>query len=430
MKFKILHKILSISLLVFSFFLPLNNGSFKNRPVLKMANGDLQEPRSTLKNIDLNEFSLSSFNEGDEVNQIVICSSQKKKVKVNLFLQFLSNLFSITNPSGPVNALATRGLLFDQIFNYEYEYDKGTADYAKDVGYSQLIINQYKYSGSSGGLSLACQWYDNHTYYDDYDNSKGDFTNSLQTRSYKPNYSSSTYFATYNLTSYSNEYLSFDLAKVCDTDVYSSVNIDVDYYCFMWFYKPMHVVRNRWLDDYQRLTDDKKYIWNAVGPSISLIASSGGENLNYQDGFKAGYGNGYSDGKKDGVNGDAYNEGYNQGRTDSNKEFYEKVDSLTKENESLKSDKDNLQKDFNDYKTSYNQEVVANAKNEGYNQGVNSITNDSSSIISLFGAITTIPLNILNGLAVFSIWNTPVIYMIITFLFLAVVFWAIKKFCL
>ncbi len=427
MKFKCLHKILSLSLLVFSFFLPLQNGAIENRSILKMANGDLQEPRSTLTNIDINEYSLSSFNEGDEVNQLVICSSDKKKVKITLFLQFLQSLFSITNPSAPVNPLATRGLLFDEVFNYEYEFDKGTPDYAKETGYSQLIINQYKYSGSSGGLSLACQWYDNHTYYDEYNNSSGSFGNSLVTRSYKPNYSSSTYFASYNLTSCSNEYLSLDLSKACDTS--SSSPVDIDYCCFIWFYKPLHVVNNRWLSEYKKISADKCYFWNAVGPSISLIASSGDDNLNYQDGFNAGYGNGYVDGKKDGVNGNAYNDGYNQGRTDSNKEFYEKVDSLEKENSSLKNDKDSLQQEYNDYKTSYNADVVANAKNEGYNNGLNSVTNDTSSIISLFGAITTIPLNILNGLASFSIWNTPVIYLIITFLFLAVVFWCIKKFC-
>lgn len=428
MKFKFLRQILPISLFVFSFLLPFRNGPIGNRSISKMANGDLQEPRSTLKDIDINEYSLSAFNEGDEVNQIVICTSDKKKVQITLFLQFLQSLFSITNPSNPVNPLATRGLLFDEVFNYDYEYDKGTPDYARETGYSQLIVNQYKYSGSSGGLSLACQWYDNHTYYDDYNNSTQSFGNSLVTRSYKPSYSSSTYFASYNLTSYSNEYLSMDLSKACNTSSGSNSPY-IDYYCFLWFYKPLHVVNNRWLSDYKKISSDKCYFWNAVGPSISLIASSGGENLSYKDGFNAGYGNGYSDGKKDGLNGNAYNEGYNQGRTDSNKEFYEKVDSLEKENSSLKSDKDSLQQEYNDYKTSYNDDVIANAKQEGYNNGLNSVTNDTSSIISLFGAITTIPLNILNGLASFSIWNTPVIYMIITFLFLACVFWCIKKFC-
>lgn len=46
----------------------------------------------------------------------------------------------------------------------------------------------------------------------------------------------------------------------------------------------------------------------------------------------------------------------------------------------------------------------------------------------LFGGIANVPINILNGLADFTVWNIPVLSVIFTFLFLALVLWVVKRF--
>ena len=401
------------------------------RTQLKQANTNIgSNVRDNLKNISLNDYTLKKLVSGDEINQLVFSTNGKKKLNVAQWSRLMKSFQNWHSSNSLLNTSTLKGLNFsDDSFSFTEEFDKDTPDYTKSVTSQCLNLSFYNTTYSIGSTSLiniiSVGWSRHYTYYSNYKN--GDFQSVANESSLVFNYSSTTFFASYTMVSLDGEYLTPDYNSIVNT---STTDEDIDYTCFIYFYKPLTLRLSVWLANYYNsLSDDNIYLWNAVGPSISLIESKIEDSKAFESGYQNGYSQGYSQGKGDGLNGNDYNEGYNQGRTDSNKEFYEKVDSLEKENSSLKSDKDSLQQEYNDYKTSYNADVVANAQQEGYNNGLNSVTNDTSSIISLFGAITTIPLNILNGLASFSIWNTPVIYLIITFLFLAVVFWCIKKFC-
>lgn len=410
-----------------SFYVP----SFDYGNNLKFANTNIgSNVRDNLKNISLSDYTLKKLVSGDKINQLVFSTNSKKKLSVVQWSRLMNSFQNWHSNNSLLSKSLLKGLNFsDDSFSYTEEFDKDTSDYTKSVTSQSLNLSFYNTSYSIGSTSfsnnVSVGWSRHYTYYSNYRN--GDFQNVDKESSLVFNYSSSTFFASYTMVSLDGEYLTPDYNSIVNT---SNIDEDIDFTCFIYFYKPLTLRLSAWLGSYYNsLSDENIYLWNANGPSISLIESKIDDSEAFESGYQNGYSQGYSQGKGDGLNGNDYNEGYNQGRTDANKELYEKVDSITKENESLKTDKDNLQKDFNDYKTSYNEDVVANAKNEGYNDGLNAVTNDTTSIISLFGAITTIPLNILNGLASFSIWNTPVIYLIITFLFLAVVFWCIKKFC-
>ena len=63
----------------------------------------------------------------------------------------------------------------------------------------------------------------------------------------------------------------------------------------------------------------------------------------------------------------------------------------------------------------------------GYSKGSDSLT-PFTTISSLFGAIASVPTEILNGMADLSIWNTSILAVLFTLLFLALVLWIIRKF--
>lgn len=74
-----------------------------------------------------------------------------------------------------------------------------------------------------------------------------------------------------------------------------------------------------------------------------------------------------------------------------------------------------------------NDEGRAVGYNEGYNAGVNSVTSGSMAVVSLFGGIASVPINILNGLSEFTIWNVPIINILVTFLFIGLIAFVIRK---
>lgn len=63
----------------------------------------------------------------------------------------------------------------------------------------------------------------------------------------------------------------------------------------------------------------------------------------------------------------------------------------------------------------------------GYNQGQASVTDETTAVMNLFGAVISVPIGVLNGLSPLAIWNTPIIAIIVTFLFMGVVFMILKK---
>ena len=73
------------------------------------------------------------------------------------------------------------------------------------------------------------------------------------------------------------------------------------------------------------------------------------------------------------------------------------------------------------------QVVYKNGYDKGYSEGSSTLT-PASTIWGLFGAIASVPTEILNGMASIAIWNTPILAILFSLLFLALVLWIIRKF--
>lgn len=64
----------------------------------------------------------------------------------------------------------------------------------------------------------------------------------------------------------------------------------------------------------------------------------------------------------------------------------------------------------------------------GYRDGADSSNNELMLIPTLFGAIANVPISIFGGMGDLAIWNVPIISVIFTFLFIALVLWLVRKF--
>lgn len=73
------------------------------------------------------------------------------------------------------------------------------------------------------------------------------------------------------------------------------------------------------------------------------------------------------------------------------------------------------------------QQVFKKGYDQGYSEGSNTLT-PATTIWGLFGAIASVPTEILNGMGGIAIWNTPVLAILFSLLFLARVLWIIRKF--
>lgn len=71
--------------------------------------------------------------------------------------------------------------------------------------------------------------------------------------------------------------------------------------------------------------------------------------------------------------------------------------------------------------------VYKNGYDKGYTDGSNTLT-PATTIWGLFGAIASVPTEILNGMGGIAIWNTPILAILFSLLFLAMVLWIIRKF--
>lgn len=68
---------------------------------------------------------------------------------------------------------------------------------------------------------------------------------------------------------------------------------------------------------------------------------------------------------------------------------------------------------------------------EGYERGYSEGSSDQGSgviLANLFGAVVGVPISVLNGLNGFAIWNVPIISIIITFLFIGLLLWIVRRF--
>lgn len=72
-------------------------------------------------------------------------------------------------------------------------------------------------------------------------------------------------------------------------------------------------------------------------------------------------------------------------------------------------------------------DVYKKGYDKGYTDGSNTLT-PATTIWGLFGAIASVPTEILNGMGGIAIWNTPILAILFSLLFLAMVLWIIRKF--
>lgn len=72
--------------------------------------------------------------------------------------------------------------------------------------------------------------------------------------------------------------------------------------------------------------------------------------------------------------------------------------------------------------------------NRGYDEGKDAGLREAgeassqSLIPTLFAAVVGVPINVINGLSPFAVWDVPIVSLIISFLFLAITFWIVKRF--
>lgn len=69
-----------------------------------------------------------------------------------------------------------------------------------------------------------------------------------------------------------------------------------------------------------------------------------------------------------------------------------------------------------------------NGYSAGYDAGRSSMTDNGRVMTDLFGAVASVPINILNGLAPLAIWNVPIISICLSFIFLGLVLYIVRKF--
>lgn len=114
---------------------------------------------------------------------------------------------------------------------------------------------------------------------------------------------------------------------------------------------------------------------NGVGRAVNAFVGSTNTNVNYNNGYNVGYAEGKTAGVELGQS-EGYQSGYNV----------------------------------------------------GYNAGQQSVTDETAAVFNLFGAVASVPISILNGLGGFTIWNVSVIAIAVTFLFIGLILWIIRRF--
>lgn len=98
-----------------------------------------------------------------------------------------------------------------------------------------------------------------------------------------------------------------------------------------------------------------------------------------------------------------YNQGYKQGETDGTNVGYAQGYVQGQEN------------------------AEGTAYNQGFIDGQNAATSETQAIMNLFSAIVSVPIGVFNGLSPLTIWNTPIVGIILTFMSLSVALWLIRK---
>lgn len=72
--------------------------------------------------------------------------------------------------------------------------------------------------------------------------------------------------------------------------------------------------------------------------------------------------------------------------------------------------------------------VDTEAYTKGYQDGQASVGNAGAVMMSLFGSVVSVPINVMNGMGTFMIWGVPIISIIVSFLFIGLLIWVVKRF--
>lgn len=157
------------------------------------------------------------------------------------------------------------------------------------------------------------------------------------------------------------------------SNAYSSVNKEKG-----WYYVLPFLIKDTILPDTLSAVGYGLY----QGFLAGLSYSKPHEQFQYQDGFKDGEASGLKKG---------YSQGYEAGKAVADQAIYK------------------------------------NGYDKGYSDGSSTLT-PASTIWGLFGAIASVPTEILNGMGSIAIWNTPILAILFSLLFLALVLWIVRKF--
>lgn len=379
----------ALSFIFLSFLCPIDNRIDRvSSNGLKYATNSISPaPSASLVDLNLDDYTLKKLNPTDEINQLVISTSTKQKPTFIEFNQ-LRNILHFT-PSD--DSLVTPSQSTSLIFNLSASMSSGDDSYIYD-----LCLSLYK------TRNLAIGWSRRFTY----NGSPKEYTTDFFC-----NYTSLLYFSSFTCVS------DFEYIYLPSENLYSKSESTISYTSFIFFTQPVKIIDNAFLTAYNGLDEPSLYI--AEGPSLAYYRESPDNPDNPS--FSDGYNKGFSDGLANTNNNLADKVGdlidSNKDLTDSNKELEGQVNTITKE--------------YHDYQEKYNDITIEQhekvAYQEGYNNGLNAVTNDTASLTSLFGAIASIPLTVLNGLSAFTIWNTPVIYLIMTFVFIGLAVFVIRK---
>lgn len=89
----------------------------------------------------------------------------------------------------------------------------------------------------------------------------------------------------------------------------------------------------------------------------------------------------------------------------------------------IKNNYETLINEFETYKSNYNEETYQ----QGYLNGQNSVSSQVSWLTTLFSAVIGVPIEILNGLNTFVVFNIPIVTLMISFLMLGIILYIIKR---
>lgn len=140
------------------------------------------------------------------------------------------------------------------------------------------------------------------------------------------------------------------------------------------------------------------------------------------DGYNLGYNDGYAQGYRDAeyyasseVYAEGYADGYNQGKNDGYANGQASANNALWSAGYAKGKSDGYQEGYSAGDTA------------GYYRGI-AETGETGSMVAIFGSVANVPITIINSLTALTIFDIPIVGIIATILFLALILWVVRKF--